>query len=81
MLVDKFPLTGWADDNVIRNCSSTFIPCCTLIDSFVGLGFPFAHDVNYERSCARLHGDQRVFIDVKMSPITGPGKAAQHTKG
>lgn len=44
------PLTGWTDDNVIRNGSSTFIPGCTLIHSFIGLCFPFTHDVNYEGS-------------------------------
>lgn len=77
----QISLTGWADNNVIRDRSSALIPRCALIDSFIGLCFAFTHDVDDECSWARLHGDQRVFVYVKVSSITGPGKAAQHIKG
>lgn len=77
----EISLTGWADNNVVRDGSSTLIPCCALINAFVGLSSPFTHDVDDESSRTRLHGDQRVFVYVKMSSITSPGKAAQNMKG
>lgn len=77
---EQVRLTGWTDDNVIRNCSPAFVPGCTLINSFIGLCFPLAHDLDCEGSRARLHGDKRVFIYVEMSPISGPGETAQRIK-
>ena len=50
LLDGQVPLTGWTDNNIIRNCCSTFVPGCTLINPFVGLCFPFAHDVDCEGS-------------------------------
>lgn len=42
----QISLTGWADDNVIRDGSATLIPCCALVDSFIGLCFSFSDDVD-----------------------------------
>lgn len=46
----RVPLTGWTDNDIIRNCCSALIPGCALIDPFVGLRLPFTHDVDREGS-------------------------------
>lgn len=67
-------LTGLSDDNVVGHSSAVVIVSCTLVGSLIGLRF-LPTDVNDQSSWTGLHQDFRVFLHIKVGPISCPGKA------